>query len=83
MRKLIFMLLPLALFAQNPPDARALLARADASIFTAKTVRLAATQARGFAGLDPLRAVPSNWSLSAADVAGLSFGPASATRSSR
>ena len=58
MRKLIFMLLPLALFAQNPPDARALLARADASIFTAKTVRLAATQARGFAGLDPLPGSP-------------------------
>jgi TonB family protein len=36
------------LFAQDRPDARDLLSRADATIFAAKTVRLAATQSQGF-----------------------------------
>lgn len=58
MKKLVSVLFPLALFAQNPPDARALLARADASIFTPKTVRVAATQARSFAGVAPLPGNP-------------------------
>jgi TonB family protein len=37
-------------FAQNRPDARDLLSRADMAIFTAKTVRLAASQSHGFVG---------------------------------
>jgi TonB family protein len=45
-------------FAQDRPDARELLLRADASIFTAKTVRLAATQAHGFAVGSPLPGNP-------------------------
>jgi TonB family protein len=52
------LLLPLATFAQNPPDARGLLARADESIFTAKTVRLGATQSRSFVGAAPLPGNP-------------------------
>lgn len=39
-----------ALFAQSRPDARDLLSRADASVFAARTVRLAATQSQGFVG---------------------------------
>ncbi len=54
MRKLAFLLLGPPLLAQTAPDARDLLTRADASIFTAKTVRLAAIQARGYAGQTPL-----------------------------
>ena len=38
------------LFAQNRPDARDLLSRADAPIFTAKTVRVAATRSQSFVG---------------------------------
>jgi TonB family protein len=48
LRTLPFLLLPLTLHAQNPPDARVLLSRADAPIFTAKTVRLAATHSTTF-----------------------------------
>jgi len=51
MRGFVFLLLSSALLAQVPPDPRELLARADAPIFTAKTVRLAATQSTGFAGV--------------------------------
>ena len=40
-------LLPLALSAQERPDPKALLIRASASVFTAKTVRLAATKSYG------------------------------------
>jgi TonB family protein len=58
MRKLVLLFLPLALFGQNPPDARALLARADASLFTARTVRLAATQGRAFVNVEPPLANP-------------------------
>lgn len=51
MRGFVFLLLSSALLAQVPPDPRELLARADAPIFTAKTVRLAAIQSTGFAGV--------------------------------
>ncbi|MGA7237975.1 MAG: TonB family protein [Bryobacteraceae bacterium] len=51
MKMFVFLLLPIALsFGQDRPDPRDLLSRADAPIFTAKTVRLAATQSRGFVG---------------------------------
>ena len=56
MRALLFFL-PVTLLAQNPPDAKTLLTRADAPIFTAKTVRLSAKQASGFVGSEP---VPSS-----------------------
>jgi len=46
-----FLLLPVALAsAQNRQDARDLLSRADTAIFSARTVRLAATQSQGFVG---------------------------------
>ena len=46
-------LVPLDLFAQARPDPRELLQRAGASIFSAKTVRLAGTKSNGFAGALP------------------------------
>ncbi len=58
MKTIAFLLLPAALsFAQNRPDARDLLSRADMSIFTAKTVRLAASRSEGFVG-SPLPSAP-------------------------
>jgi len=54
-----FLLLPAALsLAQNLPDARDLLSRADAAIFTAKTVRLALTKSQDFVGGSPLLGSP-------------------------
>lgn len=50
MRTFAVLLLPPILLAQGPVDERELLARADASLFTARTVRLAATQSTSFAG---------------------------------
>jgi len=47
-------LLPLSL-AQNRPEARDLLSRADTAIFSARTVRLAPTQSQGFVGSQALR----------------------------
>jgi TonB family protein len=44
--------------AQDRPDARDLLAQGDDPIFTAKTVRLAATKSHGFAGNRPLPGNP-------------------------
>jgi TonB family protein len=45
-------------FAQDRPDARDLLSRADGPIFTAKTVRLAATQSQGFVVATPFPGNP-------------------------
>lgn len=51
MRTFVFLLLSAAVsFPQDRPDARDLLTRADAAIFTSKTVRLAATHSQGFVG---------------------------------
>jgi TonB family protein len=59
MKTIVFLLLAAGLaFAQNRPDARDLLSRADAPIFTAKTVRLAATRATGAVGAAPIPASP-------------------------
>lgn len=54
-----FLMLAAALScAQDRPDVRDLLSRADAPIFTAKTVRLAATQSHGFVGASQLPGNP-------------------------
>ena len=51
LRTFVFLLLSAAVsFPQDRPDARDLLSRADAAIFTSKTVRLAATHSQGFVG---------------------------------
>ena len=60
MRTIVFLSLAAALCAQDRPDARDLLSRADAALFAAKTVRLAATQAHGFVAGAPLPANPFN-----------------------
>ena len=58
MKTLVLAFFPVALFAQGSLDAIRVLERADASLFTAKTVRLAATQATSFAGVQPPPANP-------------------------
>src|SRR5215475_4859981 len=50
---LLLLWMPVTLFVQNGPDAKALLTRADAAIFAAKTVRLAASADDSFIAAPP------------------------------
>src|SRR5204862_1497560 len=49
----LLLLLPFVSLAQDRPDAKTLLARADAAIFTARTVRLTALADDGFIKAPP------------------------------
>lgn len=59
MLRALYVLLPaFALLAQNPPDALDVLTGAGATLFTAKTVRIAGTQSMGFIGFQTPRPNP-------------------------